>query len=129
MAGLGHHRPGRYQGFLEALESSGVDVQVAIQSMRGRDGCYDPALLAALASIRGTGDQNDSRAVRELTVAQLRRGMLIVDPVRTKSGVVVVSRGHEVTESLMARLRNFAQGVGVVEPIRVTVPASASRTG
>jgi hypothetical protein len=39
----------------------------------------------------------------------------------TTSGLVLVRGGELLTESMAIRLRHFAQGVGIVEPVAVLV--------
>jgi CheY-like chemotaxis protein len=56
---------------------------------------------------------------REVTVEQIRPGMLLEDDVNTKTGMVLVRKGERVTEAVAMRLENFARTVGVVEPITV----------
>jgi hypothetical protein len=48
--------------------------------------------------------------------------MVLVEDVRTRSGALLISRGHEVSEGLLVRLRNFAATIGVREPLYVAQP-------
>jgi hypothetical protein len=48
--------------------------------------------------------------------------MVLVEDVRTRAGGLLITRGHEVSDALMVRLRNFASTVGVKEPLFVSVP-------
>jgi hypothetical protein len=67
----------------------------------------------------------ESRAVlvpRSITAAQLRPGMVIAKDVLTRHEVLLVGEGQEVTTSLIARIENHAQHIGVREPIEVLVP-------
>jgi len=57
--------------------------------------------------------------IRELTVRDLRLGMVFLHDVLATSGVVLVRKGDTVTEPVKIRLANFAASVGVHEPIRV----------
>jgi response regulator RpfG family c-di-GMP phosphodiesterase len=103
----------------DILESQGSSSTVALDTLRGRKGAYDPELLNSFASMLG----GKARAVvQELPLARLRIGMVFVDDVRAMSGGLLVARGHEVTASLVERLRNFARNVSVKEPLRVLVP-------
>jgi hypothetical protein len=49
--------------------------------------------------------------------------MVLAQDVKLKSGTLLIVRGHQVTASLVERLRNFAPGT-VCEPVRVIVPKS-----
>jgi hypothetical protein len=63
-----------------------------------------------------------SRSQRQLEIQALLPGMVLVEDVRTRAGALLITRGHEVSESLLVRLRNFAATVGVKEPLTVAVP-------
>ncbi|MFB9320423.1 HD domain-containing phosphohydrolase [Cryptosporangium minutisporangium] len=69
-----------------------------------------------------------SDEIRELTVRDLRLGMVFQHDVLATSGVVLVRKGDTVTEAVKIRLANFAATVGVNEPIRVAegTPAGAA---
>lgn len=54
-----------------------------------------------------------------VTVAQLRIGMILDEDVISANGLRLVSRGQEITRSIMLRLQSFADGVGVTQPFRV----------
>jgi response regulator RpfG family c-di-GMP phosphodiesterase len=105
---------------LDELEASGLSAAQALAAMQERVGVYDPALLERLASDVGADGQAE---VRELPVAALKPGMVLVSDVWSKAGVLLVARGYTVSEGLLQRLRNLAPGVK--EPVRVTV----GRTG
>ena len=105
----------------DLLESQGAPTAVALDTMRGRKGTYDPEFLAAFSSMLGA--KLGHAVVQELPLARLRAGMTFVDDVRAVSGGLLVARGHEVTASLIERMRNFARNVSVKEPVRVLVPS------
>jgi hypothetical protein len=53
----------------------------------------------------------------------LHIGMVLVADVKTRGGGLLITRGHAISEALLARLRNFAATVGVQEPIEVSTCA------
>lgn len=57
-----------------------------------------------------------------MSIVGLQPGMVLVEDVRTRAGGLLITRGHEVSDALMVRLRNFASTVGVKEPLFVSVP-------
>ena len=69
------------------------------------------------------GGQTAQSVVQELPLASLRAGMIFLEDVRTVTGGLLVAHGHEVTASLIERIRNFSRNVSVKEPLRVQVPA------
>ncbi len=71
-----------------------------------------------------------SSAVRLIKAKELLEGMILADDVLTPEGRIVVARGHEVTPSMLARLRFFGERARIAEPIRVHAPrAGASGVG
>jgi response regulator RpfG family c-di-GMP phosphodiesterase len=102
----------------DRLEASGLSTQVALDTMRGRRGRYDPELLEIFASILGS--QGADADIAEIPVRMIRVGMTLLQDVRTHAGALLVSRGHEATTSLVERFSNFAPGF-VCEPIRVSL--------
>ena len=104
----------------EALEAGGMPAERTFAILRGRKGWYDPRLLDALVTIRSEGP--GPGAVREISLRQLETGMVVAEDIRALTGAVIVPRGQEVTWPLILRIRNFAVGIGVTEPVRVFVP-------
>lgn len=74
-----------------------------------------------LESLKRLGEVVKTAETKVVSLANLKPGMVLVDDVRTRSGALLISHGHEVSESLMMRLRNFASTVGVKEPLRVSM--------
>jgi response regulator RpfG family c-di-GMP phosphodiesterase len=85
----------------DRLEATGLSSQMALDTMRGRSGRYDPELL-------------------EIPIRMLRMGMTFLEDVRSHAGALLVARGHEATPSLVERFSSFAPGF-VREPLRVSV--------
>jgi response regulator RpfG family c-di-GMP phosphodiesterase len=105
----------------DALRSRGQSVGEAVHGLRKAPaGTYDPDVLAhvhRLGVIEGVSSE------AEVRLSEMRVGMVVVNPVTTTEGLLVVAAGHEVTESLLNRLRNWTRaGTHVIcEPIRVVV--------
>jgi len=102
-----------------ALEAEGAETFMALETMRGRDGVYDPELLETFA--RTVGVRTHSLEVSELRLAGLEVGMRLVHDVRARDRRLLITRGHLVTQELLDRLNNFPPGT-VVEPLRVVLP-------
>jgi response regulator RpfG family c-di-GMP phosphodiesterase len=106
---------------LETRVGSGAQ---ALEAMRGRKGWYDPALLQPFGEIAGRIASNVE--IRSLPARDLRQGMILRENLFTKNGMLLVTKGNEVTPSLLERIANFSRKMGVREPISVTVPAQPS---
>jgi len=80
---------------------------------------YNPEFLTALQQVQVEEGKAETRWV---TLVQLKPGMMISAGVYSKTGLVLLAKGQEVTDSAIARLNSFASLFGVIEPISVTVP-------
>ncbi|HJU11391.1 MAG TPA: HD domain-containing phosphohydrolase, partial [Candidatus Binataceae bacterium] len=82
---------------------------------------YNPRFVDALRrfDIRDAGNQN-----RLVVLNQLKPGMIIDADLYSNTGMLLLGKGHEVTESAIARLESFASLFGVAEPISVIIPAN-----
>ncbi len=103
---------------LDQLESEGVPLPDACQTMRQRTGWYDPDILNVLANVRSA---QESSEVRELPVTSLRPGMMFAQDVRNKKGHLFAARGQEVTRGLVEKLKLFAPDLAGGNWIRVIV--------
>jgi len=99
----------------DELESRGLSVLLALDTMLGREGWYDPQILQAFVQIKG-----EQRVVKEIPLQAVRVGMVFAEDVRTKAGILLVARGYEVTQSFIEKVRNFRKGL-VNEPLLVVV--------
>jgi response regulator RpfG family c-di-GMP phosphodiesterase len=84
---------------------------------------YNHVFVSALKRIE-VGQVQVQTEARELAVTNLRQGMIIDRDILAKNGLVLVTKGHEVTESILSCLSNFKRTVGIAEPVRVVVPAA-----
>jgi response regulator RpfG family c-di-GMP phosphodiesterase len=101
------------------LENEGAEAFLALETMRGRDGVYDPELLERFA--RSVGVRTHSLKIAEVRLAGLEAGMRLVHDARASDGRLLIARGNIVTPELLERLGNFPPGQ-VNEPLRVVVP-------
>ena len=104
---------------LEARSGSGAQ---ALETMRTRKGWYDPSILQPFAEVAARS--TSAVEVRHVVVRELRQGMILRDNVFTKNGMLLVTKGHEVTPGLLERIANFSRKMGVREPISVTIPGA-----
>ncbi|HEU5077667.1 MAG TPA: HD domain-containing phosphohydrolase [Opitutaceae bacterium] len=104
------------------LEDDGIVKARALETMKQRSGVYDPDLLQKCFSCFQAFLENAisaERAVKHLTVGELCPGNVLVSDVRTTSGVLLVSAGNRVSDTMINRLKNYAEFDGVREPIFV----------
>jgi len=106
----------------DALCNRAMAAPEAVRTLRASDaGTYDPEILDAVDALCRIEGLHEEMVI---PIAQLRVGMIVVDPVMTMDGLLVVAAGHEVTDSLLLRLQNWARSKihRVQEPLRVLVP-------
>lgn len=91
----------------------------------GADLEKDPAMPSLLVTAikRIGGLLFGARSTRSVELLSLQVGMVLTDDVRTRAGALLIGRGHEISDGLLMRLRNFAATVGIKEPLQVAVPA------
>jgi response regulator RpfG family c-di-GMP phosphodiesterase len=106
----------------DVLESTGVAPDVAVATMRGRDGRYDPRLLASLAM---PAMERTQVTRRQVTLAELTVGMVLAGDVLSAAGALLVPHGQEVSSGLLSLLRNLAGGT-VQEPLTVLVQSNTA---
>jgi CheY-like chemotaxis protein len=82
---------------------------------------YNAKYLAALQRLRVGEAISENKHV---SLAQLRPGMVIAADLYSKTGVLLLAKGQEVTESAVDRIESFAKLYGIAEPIVVAVPGA-----
>lgn len=66
---------------------------------------------------------DDTEAFRNAAmVADLREHMILAEAINSSTGILLASKGQEVTQSLILRLKNFGETGGVRQPFTVLVP-------
>ena len=114
----------------ETLLARGESPARILDTLRTEAGLYDPGVVAAYERMALGGDVQEN--VRGVTVADLRTGWILTEEVRAKNGVLLVAAGSEVTVSLLERLHNYQNTVGVATPLWVVseeTPGDESAAG
>ena len=104
---------------LDRLVTRGRSHEEALTRMRLDIDEYWTACIDALATFKLTEGEADIRIVK---AAELFSTMVVDQDVRARNGLLLLSKGQEVTPSVMGRLKAFALKIGITEPIRVLVP-------
>lgn len=104
---------------LDRALAEGLDRGHALERLRRRG--VEERFVDAL---RDFEPPEECTTVRTLSIDALRPGMILDEDLRHRTGALLVARGHEITETLLYRMRNLA-GVGSVpEQVRVRVRVS-----
>lgn len=103
----------------ERLLSSGQAPVDALRALETAGSRYDRAVVLALARTLSAEPASEKRCI---PIAHLSPGMVIAEDIRTKSGLLLIRHGQEVTESMILRLANFARLGLVHDEINVLAP-------
>ncbi len=71
------------------------------------------------------GNPDDKSQMLELTIREVRVGMVFGEDLKTSKGVLLIARGQEVTPALLERMRNFSGDLAIREPLRMLLHKSA----
>ncbi len=103
---------------LDQLIARGMQPAVALQKLTESW----PQLPAAIGdALRNARIATGETVIRAITLVELTPGMVLDEDLKSSNGIRLVPQGHEVTTTIMMRLRSVAAGVGVKEPFRVRV--------
>ncbi len=103
----------------DSLKMKGASEAEIITYFRHDPSRFDTRLVDALADLEPEGAKMEIRAVQ---IAKLTSGMILQQEVRTHSGMLVVTKGQEVTHPLLIKLANFAQRRTIDDKLMVLVP-------
>lgn len=80
-------------------------------------GRYHPDVATALASLAGEYSE-----VRAVNVNELQVGMILEEHLQSMAGGILIPKGHEVTDPLLKRLKNFGDPDRFIrQPIQVRI--------
>jgi response regulator RpfG family c-di-GMP phosphodiesterase len=99
----------------DRIVTPGALRKAALAELR-QSGVWPAPLIAALETV---ADEDNDRAGRQLKVNELDAGMIIDQDVHTLSGVLLLTRGQELTLPVIARLKSFDKTVGIHQPLSV----------
>jgi response regulator RpfG family c-di-GMP phosphodiesterase len=104
------------QGIIRGLGRDAVTSEIRRRHPNNKD--MVSALHTAQVPALGT-------EVRMVGVQDLSTNMVINCEVYSKNGLLLLSKGQEVTDSVVARMLSFADSVGVVQPFSVVIPRTS----
>lgn len=110
---------------LAQFEQGGLSKVAALMAMKRRQGVYDPQILqGAISCFALIRDQQAAvkKHVIHCSVNELRLGYILASDVETDDGTLLISSGHRITETLLEKIKNFVEVVGVKEPLLIEEP-------
>ncbi len=123
----GHRNPARGTSaavwpLISTPEARGSTATSAIAQLAADPGPFDPEVLRALQQCYSTAE---AEAPRQVTLDELRAGMVVLEEVMNARGTVLVGRGSVITARMIERLRNYAESDHDLGPIIVSSTAVA----
>lgn len=103
----------------DIVETQSMSDAIAIDTLLGRVGVYDPDILRTFRQRRGQPCRK--RTVHEVALQDLQPGMTFAEDIHTSGGVFLVARGQEATPGLIRRLRNMAPTCHLQKTFRISV--------
>ncbi|MCC6158887.1 MAG: response regulator [Deltaproteobacteria bacterium] len=88
----------------DVLESRGFSTARALAALCARPRQYDPTVLETFMRLKSRSADRPKKAV---SLWDLPVGAVFAEDVRTRQGLLVVSRGFQVTASFLERVRNY----------------------
>src|SRR5258708_3561352 len=89
----------------------GLPYSDAIVMLRLRSGEFDEKLIEALADIK---PETAKMELRKILASKLTIGMILQQEVKTRTGMLVVPKGQEITQALLIKLDNYSR-VGAID--------------
>lgn len=111
---------------LSVQAENGLSTGVALKQMEGEPGRYDPKVLQTVGWFFMAAEEEEKLLPPILvTVAGLRPGAILINPVETQEGHTLITAGQKLTETMLQRLVNYHHVHRVREPIKIAMPAEA----
>ncbi|HXZ33546.1 MAG TPA: HD domain-containing phosphohydrolase [Terriglobales bacterium] len=107
----------------EKLISQGISRTEAAHTLARRYKRFSPRVFQALVELDPNAEE---REVRRCWVHELTPGMIVQEDVRTMSGLLVVSKGQEVTAPVILKLNNFFAKKAITGDMVVSLPRPAT---
>jgi response regulator RpfG family c-di-GMP phosphodiesterase len=107
----------------DALVSRGLPEREAITRLEANANKYDPSLCLALKKLV---EQEAAAESREVAVGELVHGMVLAEDLHGDNGVLLLGRGHPITDAVGHRLQAMAVKRDAPLRVRVLVPIKSA---
>jgi CheY-like chemotaxis protein len=102
----------------DSLTAQGQSADSAIEQLKNSDRRHDAPLVDKLGEHLGAGKGTEE--IRHMPLRTIMPGMVLMDDLRNEHGILLVPRGFEVSDSFVARMRNFGSKM-LHEEVRVMI--------
>ncbi|MDR4505222.1 MAG: response regulator [Candidatus Scalindua sp.] len=101
----------------DVMITKGMTKQKALSEMRAQSQWYDPDVYAALEN--EIISLKEGFVQRTIMLKDVQPGMVLADDIKTGKGVLLLQKGHEITDIMITRLLNIKHYDSIVEPIKI----------
>jgi ActR/RegA family two-component response regulator len=105
----------------ERLIHKGSSRTEALHLLSRQNANFNSAVLDALLTLDPNADEGE---IRKCRIEDLVPGMIIQEEVRTSEGGLLVSKGHEVTPTVILKFKNFQARRAIAGSVTVSMPTS-----
>jgi len=109
----------------DSLVASGMNNAQAFTVIQERQGWYDQTIFIALKNVL-TAENNYE--VKFVMTNELKKNMILAEDIKTSSGNIILTKGHDITPLVRIRLINLVQTKSIKEPIKVFAPRFVSKS-
>ena len=102
-----------------ASACTGLSREDAIAGLWRQQSEFGPKLIEALDGIKSEGTRME---LRTLPTARLTTGMVLQQEIRSRAGMLIVTKGQEITPALLIKLENFSRAKSIDDEITALVP-------
>jgi hypothetical protein len=106
------------------LRIRGISKLEALAELK-KEKTFPPQIVNALADLAADSSAMEKKLV---PIAALRPGMILEEEIRTLTGFLLVAKGHEISSTILIRLRDFQHKNAIPETILALVPAEHAMT-
>ena len=100
----------------DIYNSSGIEKETVISILKDKENIYNEKIVEALKTI---SLEKVETVIRNVKIGELHTNMVFDQDVKAKNGVVLITKGQEVTITTMEMLKTFHRGIGIEQPFRV----------
>lgn len=97
------------------MTSRGIQRNVAISALIHKPLEYNEHIVELLRSL----PEEDQEIFQLVHVDELTTNMVTLDDIVTQAGLVLVTKGQELTAPLIERLKNYGEETKIIQPIKV----------
>jgi len=105
----------------ERLIHKGTSRTEAVHTLSRQNKDFSPDFFAALVTLDPNAEDGGFRKCR---IGELVCGMIIQQEVRNAEGLLLVSKGQEVTPALLSKLKNLQSRRAIIGEVTVSMPAT-----